>query len=116
LLVPIVNDSIVRHVWAGFVQVNAPIVGENNKMLLTEKLNIEASWRHDQYSDFGGTSNPKVALDWSPFEWFTARFAWGTNFRAPAVGELSILANNAIAEQNDPLGVNTAIIVSWAPV
>jgi len=115
LLVPISNDTITRQVWAGFVQVNAPIIGENNRLPGIEKLNLEASWRHDQYSDFGGTSNPKVALDWTIIEWFTARFAWGTNFRAPAVGETSRLANDAIAEQNDPLGVNTAIIVSCAP-
>ena len=112
LLVPIVNESIVRHVWAGFAQVNVPLVGENNKLPLFEKLNLEASWRHDQYSDFGGTSNPKVALDWSPIDWFTFKVAWGTNFRAPAVGELSILANNAIAEQNDPLAVNSPILIS----
>ncbi len=111
LLVPIVNDTIVRHVWAGFAQVNVPLVTDQNKLPLIEKLNLEASWRHDQYSDFGGTSNPKVAIDWSPIDWFTFKFAWGTNFRAPAVGELSILANNAIAEQNDPAGVNSALLV-----
>ena len=83
--------------WAGFAQVNVPIVGDNNKFPLFEKLNLEASWRHDQYSDFGGTSNPKIAVDWSPIEWFTFKFAWGTNFRAPSVGETSRLANNAIA-------------------
>jgi outer membrane receptor protein involved in Fe transport len=115
LLVPIVNESIVRHVWAGFAQVNVPLVGDNNKFPLFEKLNLEASWRHDQYSDFGGTSNPKVALDWSPIEWFTFKFAWGTNFRAPSVGETSRLANNAIAEQNDPLAVNAPIIINCAP-
>ncbi len=116
LLVPIVNDTIVRHVWAGFAQVNIPLVSDQNKLPLVEKLNIEASWRHDQYSDFGGTSNPKVAIDWSPIDWFTFKFAWGTNFRAPAVGELSILANNAIAEQNDPLNsVNAPIVVNCAP-
>ena len=115
LLVPIVNDTIVRHVWASFVQVNVPIVGDANKFILFEKLNLEASWRHDQYSDFGGTSNPKVAIDWAPVEWFTFKFAWGTNFRAPAVGELSILANNAIAEQNDPLGFNAPIVISCNP-
>jgi outer membrane receptor protein involved in Fe transport len=115
LLVPIVNDTILRHVWAGFVQVNAPIVGDTNKFLGVEKLNLEVSWRHDQYDDFGGTSNPKVAIDWSPIDWWTFRFAWGTNFRAPAAGERSILANNAIAEQNDPLGVNAPIVFSCTP-
>jgi outer membrane receptor protein involved in Fe transport len=115
LLVPIVNESVIRHVWAGFAQVNIPLVGDNNKFPLFQKLNLEASWRHDQYSDFGGTSNPKVAVDWSPIEWFTFKFAWGTNFRAPSVGETSRLANNAIAEQNDPLGVNAPILISCTP-
>jgi len=27
------------------------------------KLEFEGSWRHDQYSDVGGTSNPKVAFN-----------------------------------------------------
>ena len=112
LLVPIVNETIKRNLWAGYVQVNAPIVGENNKLPLIEKLTLEASWRHDQYSDFGGTSNPKVSLDWSPVEWFTARFAYGTNFRAPAVGETSRLANNAIAQQNDANSVNAPIVAN----
>ncbi len=118
LLVPIVNETIVRHVWAGFAQVNVPIVGDNNKFPLFEKLNLEASWRHDQYSDFGGTSNPKVAIDWSPIEWFTFKFAWGTNFRAPSVGETSRLANNAIALQNNtPTSstTNSPILVSTNP-
>jgi iron complex outermembrane receptor protein len=115
LLVPLSNETIIRHVWAGFAQVNVPIVGDNNKFPLFEKLNLEASWRHDQYSDFGGTSNPKVAIDWSPIDFFTFKFAWGTNFRAPAVGETSRFANNAIAEQNDPLGVNSPILISCAP-
>jgi iron complex outermembrane receptor protein len=116
LLAGLVNETIVRHVWAGFAQVNVPIVGDNNKLPFIEKLNLEASWRHDQYSDFGGTSNPKLALDWSPIDWFTFKFAWGTNFRAPSVGETSRLANNAIAIQNNSsLGSNGNITISSTP-
>jgi outer membrane receptor protein involved in Fe transport len=115
LLVPLQNETIVRHVWATFAQVNVPFFTDANKLPGIEKLVLEASWRHDQYSDFGGTSNPKVALDWSPIDWFTVRAAWGTNFRAPAVGETSRFANNAIAEQNGGPVVNAAIVVSCTP-
>ena len=47
-----------------------------------------------------GTSNPKVAFNWAPIEDFTIRGTWGTSFRAPVFGELSPLANVAIAGQN----------------
>jgi hypothetical protein len=109
LLVPLSNDSQGRNVWAGFVQVNIPIFEDVNKLPLLQKLELEASWRHDQYSDVGGTSNPKVALNWQPIDFLTFRGAWGNSFRAPAFGELSILANNAIAIQNSPDSPNSPI-------
>jgi iron complex outermembrane receptor protein len=112
LLVPLQSETIVRHVWAVFAQLNVPIFSDANKIPGFEKMTLEASWRHDQYSDFGGTSNPKIALDWSPIDWFTFRGSWGSNFRAPAVGETSRFANNAIAEQNGPFAVNSAIVVN----
>ena len=63
-------------------------------------VELEFSWRHDQYSDVKGTSNPKVAFNWAPIEDFTIRGTWGTSFRAPVFGEFSPLANVAIAGQN----------------
>ena len=118
LLVAPANDTITRTVWAGFAQLNIPLISDQNPLPLFQRLTLEASWRHDQYSDFGGTSTPKIALDWQPIEWFTARFAWGTNFRAPGVGELSTLSNNAIAAQNDPdptITVNAPIAIQCSP-
>jgi len=59
-------------------------------------LEFEASWRHDQYSDVQGTSNPKIAFNWAPFNetiGLTIRGAWGTSFRAPTFGEISPFAN-----------------------
>jgi outer membrane receptor protein involved in Fe transport len=63
-------------------------------------VDLEFSWRHDQYSDVGGTSNPKIAFNWAPIDALTIRGTWGTSFRAPVFGELSPLANVAIAGQN----------------
>jgi hypothetical protein len=64
----------------------------------------EGSWRHDQYSDVAGTSNPKVAFNWTVSEdvGLTIRGAWGTSFRAPSFGETSPLANNNIQGWNMP--------------
>ena len=83
-----------------FTQVNIPIFSEQNGIPFFRRLEFEASWRHDQYSDVKGTSNPKVAFNWAPIEDFTIRGTWGNSFRAPVFGEISPLANVAIAGQN----------------
>jgi iron complex outermembrane receptor protein len=102
LILPALTDRIHRQVWAVFTQVNVPVIGDANALPGIRKLELEGSWRHDQYSDFGGTSNPKLAFNWLVDEdiGLTFRGSWGTSFRAPGFGELSTLANNAIAGQN----------------
>ncbi len=104
LVVPLLTDVLHRQVWAAFTQVNIPIFGDANALPGIRKLDLEGSWRHDQYNDVGGTSNPKVAFNWLVDEGigFTVRGSWGTSFRAPGFGEISTLANNAIAGQNLP--------------
>ncbi len=56
------------------------------------RLELEASWRHDQYSNVKGTSNPKLAFNWAPIDDLTVRGTWGTSFRAPTIGDLSSYA------------------------
>jgi outer membrane receptor protein involved in Fe transport len=102
LLVPYQQASNKRAVWAVFTQINVPVFSEQNGFFGMRRLELEFSWRHDQYSDVGGTSNPKVAFNWAPIEDFLIRGTWGNSFRAPAFGELSPLANVAIAGQNLP--------------
>ena len=95
LLVPILSDPQGRQVWAAFSELNIPVFDDAFNLPLFRKLQIAASWRHDQYSDLGsGTSNPKVSFDWVPLEeaGLTFRGSWGSNFRAPSFGETSSLA------------------------
>lgn len=96
-LTTILQDPEFRSVWAFFTQVNVPIIGDANALPLIRKLQLEGSWRHDQYSDVGGTSNPKVAFDWLVSEdiGLTLRGSWGTSFRAPSFGEFSPISNVA---------------------
>ena len=100
LVVPYQQDAQGRQVWAVFTQLNVPVFSEQNAIPFFRRVDLEFSWRHDQYSDVRGTSNPKVAFNWAPIEDFTIRGTWGTSFRAPVFGELSPLSNVAIAGQN----------------
>ena len=96
-LTTILQDPEFRSVWAAFTQVNIPIIGDANALPLIRKFELEGSWRHDQYSDVGGTSNPKAAFNWLVSEdiGLTLRGSWGTSFRAPSFGEFSLISNVA---------------------
>jgi iron complex outermembrane receptor protein len=101
-------DSQPYNVWAGFVQVDWPIFGDNLNFPLVRKLDVETSWRHDQYNGSlkGGTSNPKVAFTWVVDDQIgaTIRGSWGTSFRFANAGEYSTTLSDANGSFNFPAG------------
>lgn len=48
---------------------------------------LTAGVRHDSYSDFGGTTNPRLALVWDATLDLTAKLLYGRAFRAPSFNE-----------------------------
>jgi iron complex outermembrane receptor protein len=48
---------------------------------------LTAGVRHDDYSDFGGTTNPRLALVWAAAYDLTAKLLHGRAFRAPSFNE-----------------------------
>ena len=68
-----------RRVDAAFVEFNVPIL---------RGLELQASARYDRYSDFGSTTNPKLALRWQPMKTLLLRASWGTGFHAPDLDDL----------------------------
>jgi len=53
-----------------------------------EKLTFIGGVRHDEYSTFGGTTNPRLALIYDLFEDTVLKLLYGTAFRAPNAYEL----------------------------
>jgi iron complex outermembrane receptor protein len=115
--IPPMNDPEPFTVWAGFAQLDIPIFGDNFNLPLVRKLDLEASWRHDQYNSpngalKGGTSNPKLAFTWLIDEMTgaTVRGSWGTSFRFANAGEYSVVlsdqnvATNLPGAQQAPIG------------
>jgi iron complex outermembrane receptor protein len=68
-----------REVYAAFVEFNLP---------LARGFVAQLSARYDHYSDFGSTTNPKVAVRWQPATSVLLRASWGTGFRAPSLPDL----------------------------
>jgi iron complex outermembrane receptor protein len=58
--------------------------------------------RHDHYSDFGGTTNPRVALVWEARQDLTAKLMYGSAFRAPSFVE-QYATGNPVALGNSSL-------------
>ena len=55
---------------------------------LRSDLILNLGLRYDHYSTFGGTTNPRVALIYNPWEKTTFKFLYGQAFRAPDIFEL----------------------------
>jgi outer membrane receptor for ferrienterochelin and colicins len=67
---------------------------------------LTAGIRHDQYSDFGGTTNPRLALVWDTSYNLTSKLLYGQAFRPPSFAELYNI-NNPVAQGNPNLRPET---------
>jgi iron complex outermembrane receptor protein len=54
---------------------------------ILQNLILSAGIRYDHYSTFGGTTNPRLALIYQPFDKTTFKLLYGRAFRAPNVYE-----------------------------
>jgi iron complex outermembrane receptor protein len=61
-----------------------PIIGDGNALPFVQALDLNLSGRYDDYSDFGSTKNPKIALSWKINDWIKARGNYAKSFVAPA--------------------------------
>lgn len=78
--------------------------------------NLTTGVRHDRYSDFGGTTNPRLALVWDASFDLTAKLLYGRAFRAPAFLE-SYGITNPVAMGNPNLrperNATTELSFAW---
>jgi iron complex outermembrane receptor protein len=83
---------------------------------LAQDWNLTAGVRHDHYSDFGGTTNPRLALVWDASFDLTAKLLYGRAFRAPSFSE-SYGITNPVALGNPNLkperNATTELAFAW---
>lgn len=94
-------------------------------LFVQDEWNLAKDWaltaglRHDRYSDFGSTTNPRLALVWDAAYNVTGKLLYGTAFRAPSMSELYAI-NNPVVSGNPnlkPEKMQTLeAAVSWQPV
>jgi outer membrane receptor protein involved in Fe transport len=71
-----VSAAADRDIWSAYVEFSIP---------LADNFNLEVAGRHDDYDDFGSTTNPKVAARWDA----TDNIA-GQGFRAPSLAQIGL--------------------------
>lgn len=71
--------GVKRDIKAVFGEVIVPVV---------KSLEVTLSARHDEYSGFGGTTNPKASLRFTPLDSLLVRASYSTGFRVPTFNQL----------------------------
>lgn len=65
-----------------------PLVSSANAVPGVYSLVLNGTLRHDDYNDFGGTTNPKVGIQYAPVEELTLRANYSKSFRAPNLSDI----------------------------
>jgi iron complex outermembrane receptor protein len=89
-----------RQIWALYLQ---------DEWNITKDIDLIVGVRHDQFTRFGGTTNPRVGVIWRFLENAHFKFLFATAFKAPSFQEM-FLANNSVKVGNtklDPEKINT---------
>ncbi len=72
-----------RKVHSVYGELAVPIFGSEDLGDGRQRLDLSVAARYDSYDDFGGTTNPRVAVVWRRSAALTARAAYSESFRAP---------------------------------
>ncbi len=90
-LVPVGASDVdlSRDIFAGFAEIQIPLIGDGNALPGINELTVNLSGRIEDYSDFGSTANPKIGAAWVPLDGLSFRASYGTSFRAPNLSQLS---------------------------
>ncbi|QYF87378.1 TonB-dependent siderophore receptor [Brevundimonas sp. PAMC22021] len=79
-----------------------------------DRLLLQAALRHERYSDFGDTTNYKIAGRLELFGGLAGRASWNTGFRAPALAQSGYNASNTLILNGQQAIVRVAAVDSPA--
>ena len=74
-----------RNVKSAYAELYLPFVGPEQRVKAARSLTMSISARYDDYSDFGSTTNPKIAVNWGIVDAVMLRANHAEAFVAPAL-------------------------------
>jgi iron complex outermembrane recepter protein len=76
-----------RKSYSFYGELFIPVFGDENAIPLFRQLDISVSGRYDHYDDVGGTTNPKIGVNWRPVQSVTLHGSFGKSFHAPSLAD-----------------------------
>ncbi len=104
------NFNPSRDITAAFGELNIPLLKDRPG---AHSLSLTLAVRHDDYSDFGSTTNPKYGLLWEVTEGLAFRASYARSYRAPVFTDMQ--TNNgafvfSLPNANAPGGRTTTLL------
>lgn len=96
------NELDPRDVKSVYGEVFVPLVSSDMNVPAIDRLELSAAIRYDDYSDAGGTTNPRFGVNWWPVQGLKLYASYGTSFHAPGLAD------------NDPYSQTSALVTSVA--
>jgi iron complex outermembrane receptor protein len=81
------NNLNHRRVSSVYGELLVPLVSPSASVPGIHELELNVSGRHDDYSDAGTTTNPRIGVNWWPVEGLKIFGSWGSSFRAPGLAD-----------------------------
>lgn len=81
----VLGDRQITSVYTEFV---VPLLTPKQQIPLAQSLELTASARYEDYSDFGTTVKPKFGLNWRPASGLMLRGSYNEGFMAPSLAAL----------------------------
>jgi outer membrane receptor for ferrienterochelin and colicins len=114
----LVNVTGTDYIFFDYLNRRVQYFSLQDEWRLLDNFQVTTGVRYDDYSDFGHTVNPRLALVWSMSDTLVSKLLYGSAFRAPSFTEL-YLKNNPIALGNDKLKPEdidtTEFSLNWQP-
>ena len=110
-----ISQSYDRHVSSLFSQLALPLIGDPGNPRAVPRLELIASGRYEHYSDFGGTFNPTIQVQWIQIKPLKLRASWGRSFRAPKLDDLydtsaNVAGSTVLPDPKSPTGLSTVLV------
>jgi iron complex outermembrane receptor protein len=89
---------------AVFAELHVPVL---------DALDLSFALRHDDYSDFGKTTNPQIGFNFDATDWMRIYGHWGESFNAPSTLDTLAFATARIAPQTPAQVTDADVYNEW---
>jgi outer membrane receptor protein involved in Fe transport len=103
---PVDSGELSRNVKSEFMEMRVPIIGDENALSFARRVELSLGGRHEDFSDVGSSSVPKVGLLWSINRDWNVRSSWTKSLKPPSLTDLVVSTSQSqilpVTDPNSP--------------